>query len=154
MSMCSCTSASSVLPRTLPAPTYLYKPLQLCSSLATRNFWCLSAARPKLLSRVQTRVCRPLQHSASAVPAAASGSSVEWQGLPAWRLSDVDNRRVWGDKGPVAWVGSMLASAQGQVCTRSSLWWHHSRHLYCRTARPVVTVSYAVNRRSQLVQQR
>lgn len=117
MSIWSCTSASCVLLRTIPAPTCSYKPSQLCSSLATRNYSCLVAARPRLLSRVPTPVrpcCRPLQHSASAVSAAVSEPSVEWRGLPAWRLSDIDNRLVWGDKGPVAWVGSMLTSAQDQ----------------------------------------
>ena len=121
MSIWSCTSASSVFLRAIPAPAY--KPSQLCSSLAKSNYSCLTAARPKLLSSVQRRLrpdCRALQHSASAALAAASESSVEWPGLPAWRLSEVDNRRVWGDKGPVvwgdkgpvAWVRSMLTSAQ------------------------------------------
>ena len=47
----------------------------------------------------QRRVARPtVVHEQAALPAVALP---EWPGLQVWRESEVDSRRVWGEKGAV-----------------------------------------------------
>ncbi|KAL3145253.1 hypothetical protein ABBQ32_000996 [Trebouxia sp. C0010 RCD-2024] len=115
------TSASSTLVRTRIVAKCFHRQRRFISSLTARRYPFGTAARPKFLSSLDRRglCCNSHQHSTAASSPAVPASFAEWSGLSAWRFSKVDNRRVWGDKGPVARSGQ--ASGDQDLCYSQTL---------------------------------
>ena len=108
----------------------------LCSSASVR---CEYAAGAKLFESRQnflSTVNGPSSSRALATHGKEAGSIqshyTEWSGLQPWRLSETDNRRVWGHKGPTA-----LVSPNGwQFSARHTSYLQIMHTCHCFAGRP------------------
>lgn len=90
---------------------------------STSDLFLRSAASKQFQHKAAAKLCdsrtgslsgvkRPSLFRALATQANQAGSPqphfTEWSGLQSWRQSEVDNRRVWGQKGPTALVSQVL----------------------------------------------